>query len=186
MFEKFQVPAIFLCKAPVLAAFSCGRSTAVILDSGFNTTTATPVQDGFALQKCIIKHDIGGHYLTQELLNLIEKEKKIPIIPRFAFKKKLINNNGTEGFEIAKLDTSGVYSSYNNWCKEDIVNNLKEEMLYISEDPIDERGMETIRSQTYELPDGQSVTLQSERLALTEKMFQPVSISKDLISILER
>ena len=34
MFEKFQIPAIYICKAPVLAAFSCGRSTAVILDSG--------------------------------------------------------------------------------------------------------------------------------------------------------
>ena len=64
MFEKFQVPSIFICKAPVLAAFSCGRSTAVILDSGYKQTVATPVHDGFALQKCIIKHDIGGAYLT--------------------------------------------------------------------------------------------------------------------------
>jgi hypothetical protein len=31
---------------------------------------------------------------------------------------------------------------------------MKEEMLYVSEDPIDERSLETIRSQTYELPDG--------------------------------
>lgn len=25
MFEKYQVPAMFVCKAPVLASFSCGR-----------------------------------------------------------------------------------------------------------------------------------------------------------------
>lgn len=64
MFEKFQVPALFICKAPVLAAFSCGRSTAIIIDSGNKSTSATPVHDGFALQKCIIKHDIGGQFLT--------------------------------------------------------------------------------------------------------------------------
>jgi actin-related protein len=64
MFEKYQVPAIFIGKAPVLASFSCGRSTAVIVDSGNKLTYATPVHDGYALQKCIIKHDIGGHQIT--------------------------------------------------------------------------------------------------------------------------
>jgi len=60
MFEKYQVPAIFIGKAPVLASFSCGRSTAVIVDSGLKSTYATPVHDGYALQKCIIKYDFGG------------------------------------------------------------------------------------------------------------------------------
>jgi actin-related protein len=146
MFEKFQVPAIYICKAPVLAAFSCGRSTAVILDSGLKQTIATPVHDGFALQKCIIKHDIGGSFLTNELLSLIEKDKKIEILPRFAFKKKLFNNAGQEGFDLQRLDTSGVHSSYTNWCKEEIVRDVKEEVLYVSEEPVDDRSLETIRS----------------------------------------
>ena len=34
MFEKYKIPALFIVKDPVLAAFSCGRSTALILDSG--------------------------------------------------------------------------------------------------------------------------------------------------------
>ena len=55
MFEKYQVPAMFICKSPVLASFSCGRSTALIIDSGNKMTYATPVHDGYALQKCIIK-----------------------------------------------------------------------------------------------------------------------------------
>ncbi len=49
MFEKYQVPAMFICKSPVLASFSCGRSTAVILDSGLKATYVTPVHDGYAL-----------------------------------------------------------------------------------------------------------------------------------------
>ena len=60
MFEKYKIPALFIVKDPVLAAFSCGRSTALILDSGHKQTIATPVNDGYALLKCIIKHDIGG------------------------------------------------------------------------------------------------------------------------------
>lgn len=49
-------------------------------------------------------------------------------------------------------------------------------MLYVSEDPVDERSLETIRSMTYELPDGQTVQMSGERIAITEKMFTPVSI----------
>ena len=154
MFEKFQAPAIFICKAPVLAAFSCGRATAVVLDSGYKSTFATPVHDGFALQKCIIRQDIGGHNITQDLMTLLENNKKLSIAPRFSFKKKLINNSGQEGFEVTPLDTTGVHPSYYNWCKEEIVRDLKEEMLYVSEDPVDDRSLDTIRSSTYELPDG--------------------------------
>ena len=51
MFEKYNVPAFFLCKNAVLAAFAAGRSTALILDSGYNQTTAIPVHDGYVLQQ---------------------------------------------------------------------------------------------------------------------------------------
>lgn len=71
MFEKYQVPAIFICKSPVLSAFACGRSTAVVVDSGLRTTYATPVHDGYALQKCIIKHDIGGANITEDLMRYL-------------------------------------------------------------------------------------------------------------------
>lgn len=56
LFERLELPAIFFCKDSVLSAFACGRSTALILDSGFKTTTATPVHDGYALQKSIVRH----------------------------------------------------------------------------------------------------------------------------------
>ena len=73
-------------------------------------------------------------------------EKKFDISPRYSFKKKLYNNNGVEGFEVLRLDSAGVHPSYAQWCKEEIVRDLKEEVLYVSEDPIDERSMETVKS----------------------------------------
>ena len=75
MFEKYKVPAVFISKnavpppsrtnwtrrvphpvlighaaslSQVLSAFSCGRSTAVVLDSGGGTTCVAPVHDGSA------------------------------------------------------------------------------------------------------------------------------------------
>ena len=49
LFERLQAPSIFLCKDSVLSSFACGRSTAIVLDSGADFTTATPVHDGYAL-----------------------------------------------------------------------------------------------------------------------------------------
>lgn len=60
------MPAFFLSKAPVLSAYVCylinyclinslicrfanGRSTALVIDSGANQTSAVPVHDGYAL-----------------------------------------------------------------------------------------------------------------------------------------
>lgn len=71
MFEKYKIPALFLVKDPVLCAFSCGRSSALVLDVGHKSTIATPVNDGYALLKCTIKHDIGGQMLTKDLLNFV-------------------------------------------------------------------------------------------------------------------
>ena len=75
MFEKYKIPALFLVKDPVLTSFSCGKSSALILDSGHKQTIATPVHDGYALLKCIIKHDIGGEQITKDLYKLITEKK---------------------------------------------------------------------------------------------------------------
>ena len=60
MFEKYKIPAIYICKSAVLSGFSCGRSTCLVFDSGHSTTYAVPVSEGYALQKCLIKNNIAG------------------------------------------------------------------------------------------------------------------------------
>ena len=87
MFEKYEVPALFLCKDSVLSSFACGRSTALVLDCGNARTIATPVHDGYALQKCIVKHDFGGQTISDMLEAWLENEMKVQVKPRFTFKK---------------------------------------------------------------------------------------------------
>ena len=94
MFEKYKIPALFLVKDPVLCSFSCGRSSALVLDVGHKAAISTPVHDGYALLKCIIKHNIGGLSLTQDLFKFVEQKKNVQIKPRYSFKKKYINTDG--------------------------------------------------------------------------------------------
>ena len=51
LFEKYNVPAFFLVKNAVLAAFANGRSTGLVLDSGASHTSAIPVHEGYVLQQ---------------------------------------------------------------------------------------------------------------------------------------
>ncbi|ESO10088.1 hypothetical protein HELRODRAFT_156388 [Helobdella robusta] len=83
MFEKYSVPAFYLCKNPVLSAFASGRSTALILDSGASHTTAVPVYDGYVIQQAVTKTSLGGNFLIEECKNYFQHEN-IDIIPHFS------------------------------------------------------------------------------------------------------
>ena len=42
LFEKFDVPAVYPARSPVLAAFGVGKTTALVLDSGGSATLDGP------------------------------------------------------------------------------------------------------------------------------------------------
>ena len=50
-FEDFQVPAFYLAKGAVCAAFSSGKGTALVVDIGHGQASVTPVCDGLILKK---------------------------------------------------------------------------------------------------------------------------------------
>ena len=49
MFETFDVPAMYLARQPVLAAFSTGRGSAVVVDLGHSCTRVSAVYDGYVI-----------------------------------------------------------------------------------------------------------------------------------------
>lgn len=106
MFEKYKIPALFLVKDPVLTSFSFGRSSALILDCGHSQTIASPVNDGYSLLKCLIKHDIAGKHLNQDLYNYLTVKKNVQVKPRFTFKKKYINVEGEPNEVVQLFDLS--------------------------------------------------------------------------------
>lgn len=72
MFEKYNVPAFFLVKNAVLAAFANGRATGIVVDSGATHTSAVPVQDGFVLTQAIVKSPLGGDYISMQCKNYLQ------------------------------------------------------------------------------------------------------------------
>lgn len=72
MFEKYNVPAYFLVKNAVLAAFANGRATGIVVDSGATHTSAVPVQDGFVLTQAIVKSPLGGDYISMQCRQFLQ------------------------------------------------------------------------------------------------------------------
>jgi len=72
MFEKYNVPAFFLVKNAVLAAFANGGSTGLVVDSGATHTTAVPVLDGYVLGQAIVKSPLGGDYISMQCTKFLE------------------------------------------------------------------------------------------------------------------
>jgi actin-like protein 6A len=175
MFEKYGIPAIFICKNAVLSAFSCGRSTALIFDSGHSSTTAVPVHDGYALQKSLLKYDIAGNWVTNELLKYTENNLGVNIIPHYKFgKNKVEDQFVTEYYKDIRDDFS-----YENFWKREIVRDMKENSLLVSEDPLNvgNNNMNTTPNYGpvgYELPDGKYIELKDERVSILEKLFHPM------------
>jgi len=72
LFEKFEVPALFLSKNAVLASFAVGRATSLSFECGAGVTAAVPVYDGYVLPEGIVKSNFAGLRLSEELQASLE------------------------------------------------------------------------------------------------------------------
>ena len=183
MFEKYKIPAIYICKNAVLSGFSCGRSTCLVFDSGHNTTLAVPVSEGYALQKCLIKNNIAGDYIT----NLLEKKlnaKNIVINPFYTF-KRIKDGDKYKTIYINEEERNLYDKSYENFWKKEIIRDLKETCLITNDEPLEydnekDEFISTSMAQefTYDLPDGNSINIVEDRNLILERIFYPI---KDVV-----
>lgn len=60
--------------APILALYSIGRTSGVVLDSGHDVTNLTPVFEGYSIREAIKTSLYGGNAITLELMKHYEKQ----------------------------------------------------------------------------------------------------------------
>ena len=73
MFEKFNVPAMYLAIQAVLGLYAAGRLTGIVLDSGEGVTHSVPIVQGYALLHGVLRLDIGGAELNAYLARLLKE-----------------------------------------------------------------------------------------------------------------
>ncbi|PIN00794.1 Actin-related protein - Arp6p [Handroanthus impetiginosus] len=169
MFEKYQVPALFLAKNAVLTSFASGRATSLVVDCGGGSTTVAPVHDGYVLQKAFTTSPIGGEFLTDCLLKSLE-HKGISIKPRYAFKRKEVRPGE---FQVVDLDCPNTTESYKLYCQRVIVGDIKECVCRAPDTPYDDTSYSNIPMTPYELPDGQTIEIGADRFKIPDVLFNP-------------
>ncbi|KAJ5068087.1 actin-7-related [Anaeramoeba ignava] len=74
LFEKFNIPKIYISISPVLSLYASGRTTGVVLDIGDGVSSVIPLSDGYAIPHAISRMDLAGKELT-DFFNKILYEK---------------------------------------------------------------------------------------------------------------
>ncbi|CAI5463437.1 unnamed protein product [Closterium sp. Yama58-4] len=73
MFETLNFPAMYVAIQSVLALYSSGRTTGLVLDSGYGLSSAVPVFEGLAVPNGILNLNLGGGELTGYLRKLLDE-----------------------------------------------------------------------------------------------------------------
>lgn len=73
MFEVFNVPCLYVSVQGVLALYSSGRTSGVVLDSGDGVSHTVPIYEGYAIPHAIQRIHLAGRHLTEYLRELLAK-----------------------------------------------------------------------------------------------------------------
>jgi centractin len=169
LFESHQVPALYISPPAILSLYASGRTTGIVLDVGHGTTHVIPVYEGYALKHSIGRSNVGGKDVDAVLQECLRKQVGV----RFT--------TSAEG---------------------DLVKKMKEEICYVRTPDLNTGGgggnkdknnnnndsssaSSASEQMTYQLPDGQTISLSSERHLPTEVLFNPSLIGSEEPNVAE-
>ncbi|XP_003386197.1 PREDICTED: actin-like protein 6A [Amphimedon queenslandica] len=171
MFETYKVPAFFLSKTAVLSAFANGRSTALVIDSGANQTSAVPVHDGYALSSATTRTPLAGDFITAQCRGFLD-EQKIEVVPHYLVaSKEPVKERAPANY--VKKKVPEVTTSFHEYMVKKVISDFQASICQVSTSSLrDEIETSTsIPTTLYEFPNGYNINLTVEKFKLTEGLF---------------
>lgn len=153
LFEKFSVPASFVVIQAVMSLYAAGRTTGNVVDIGDGVCHVVPIYEGYACPHAIQRTNLAGRDLSEYMCVVMTES----------------------GHQMTSSS------------EKDIVRDMKENLCYVALDfEAEQEKMKTSPTdieKSYTLPDGQVVTIASERYRVAEALFNPMLMGKELPGI---
>nr|CAB3219850.1 actin-like protein 6B [Phallusia mammillata] len=175
MFEKYNAPAFFVCKSPVLTAFANGRYTGVILDSGATHTSAVPVHDGFVLQQSFVKSPLAGDFVLMQCREML-KSMNIDVVPHYMVaSKEEVKVDAPAKWE-KKKNLPEVTESWKRYMLNHTLKDFAASILQVSDTTYNEMECMNMAKVPYYFPNGFNHEFGPERLSVVENLFNPINV----------
>ena len=159
LFETFNVKRLHLANSSMLGLFSYGKSSGLIIDSGFNITSTVPIYEGFPLTHASVKINFGGENISKNVLELIKNniDKSYKEI-----KGRILADNIKETLSFVSLngvdneDNKEVTYELPDGKKVNLTNelfNINETLFNPSEDDVQNKGLKSLKNMIVESMD---------------------------------
>ncbi|KAJ9620840.1 NuA4 histone acetyltransferase subunit [Taxawa tesnikishii (nom. ined.)] len=184
--ESWGVPAFWMGKTGMLAAFAHGKPTALVVDIGARVTSVTPIFEGFVLKKGVQKSHLAGDYISQQIrLQFAQMTPAVPLVPHYMVKSKQPVDAGQPSNATYVQFGTPPTASFRKLSEERVLTSFKESVVQTWQGPgkLDapsgipgQTNADTVRNlppKPFEMPDGWNQVFGVERFRVVEGLFNP-------------
>ena len=183
--EEWGVPAFWLARSGVLAAFAAGKPSALVIDVGASGTSVTPVHDGLILRKGVTKSPLGANFISDQLrLIFSTSQPQIPLTPHYMVTSKTQVDAQSQAQATYRTFPSGFAPtpSFRTFQEERLLTEFKESVVQVWPGPGRLSGStsggvsneDLVKAQPgrpFEFPDGYNQLFSAERYRAAEGLF---------------
>ncbi|KAM7209400.1 Actin family [Naviculisporaceae sp. PSN 640] len=175
--ENWGVPAFWLNRSPVLAAFAAGKSTALVVDVGGANASVVAVHDGMVLKRSIQRSPIAGLWLSGQIRSMWDsQDPKVELVPRFMVENKKPVEAGAPAEARLRNFDFVIPESFRAFEEERVITEFKESVVEVWRGPGRYQGpnedyVKTQVGRVFEMPDGSNQMWREQRYKVAEGMW---------------
>lgn len=183
--ENWGCPAYWLARSGVLAAFSAGKPTALVIDIGASNISVTPVHDGLMLKKGVIRSPLAGNFISSQLRLLFSTtQPPINLTPHYLITSKTAVDAGSPSQATYRTfpPSTAPSQSFRYLQEERVLTEFKESVVQVWPGPgrlaghtqqggTNEDVAKAQPGRSFEMPDGWNQMFGVERYRAVEGVF---------------